>query len=1474
VLLAVGWMFDSLYQPQFEKDGCGVGLVARPDGRALRSVVESGLEILARLAHRGAFGADARTSDGAGLLTAVPHEFFRSRPELHAGLKDEARFAVAQVFEKKSQPGSAIDEFTRLAPEFGCRILAVRAVPVERRGLGKIASLSEPNVIQIFLSVDGDLLKLRRAVESGESRHGLYVCSLSSDTIVYKGLVPPSELAQYFVDLAHPEFTAAFAIVHSRFSTNTLPAWPLAHPFRSTCHNGEINTLRGNLAWMRARNKAGADCAIPTGLSDSASLDHAVEILKSSGRSVAEALMILIPQAWELDEEVAPSVRDFYRYHASRMEPWDGPAAVCFADARHVGATLDRSGLRPCRYSILADGTLILASETGALVLDPTDPERRVVTRGRLGPGQMIAVDLLQKRIVFNETIKRAVSRDHDFASLNKSEFLELSTADDSLSPSAPEPNEERILFDRQRFAVSDEEVRMVLSPMFASGEEPTSSMGNDTPLAVLSEHPQLLFKYFRQGFAQVTNPPIDPIREALVMSLSVNLGARPMIDLASQTACRVLSPCSSRFLTLKSPILSHSDLAGVSRLGFKVTKLELAFEHQTLEESLSILISQAKIAAANGTEVLILSDQNGSLTIPSLLAVASVHHALISDGLRMNLSLVVETGEARDVHHFACLFGFGADAVHPYLAMQIAHTVDPTGVAHEKFKLAIGKGLLTVMSKMGISCLRSYCGAQVFEAIGLSQTVIDQSFPGTVSRVGGLDYKDIERETRERVGGLWVAGEIHYRQDGERHVWNPTTIAKLQHATRTKNLETFREFSVASDLASRGSLRGLLKFKKNVGKGAAPVPIENVEPAASIVKRFTTGAMSFGSLGREAHETLAIAMNRIGGKSNSGEGGESAERFVPLANGDRKNSKIKQVASARFGVTAHYLSSAVELQIKVAQGAKPGEGGKLPGYKVDGVIAKLRHSTAGVTLISPPPHHDIYSIEDLAQLIFDLRRANPDARISVKLVACAGVGTIAAGVVKAGADKILISGDGGGTGASPLSSIKSAGAPWELGLSEAQQTLVLHGLRSRVLVEADGQMRTAQDVAIAACLGAEEFGFSTAPLIVEGCLMMRKCHLNTCPVGVATQDPELRAKFLGQPEHLVNYFFFIANELRILMSQIGVTSVDELVGRTDLLEQIQSSHWKSRNLDLSRLLQQTASAVPGAATERRRTITQVRVPDLLDESILKQAAPAFASTRELAPKIELDVHVTNEDRAIGTSLSYKVAKQFGATGLPPNTIAIRCHGVAGQSFGAFLARGLKLCLFGEANDYVGKGLSGGTIVVRPREAPASQDATSVIAGNACFYGATGGEAFVRGATGERFAVRNSGADVVVESVGDHGCEYMTGGRVIVIGPTGRNFAAGMSGGQAFVFDETDTLSRRLGPADLEIRRLESASETNELKRRIERHVLETESFEGRRLLNQWSTFKNKFWVLTPIEYKRALTSLAPQNVREVEYVG
>ncbi len=1496
-----------LYDPAFEHDACGVGFVAHIKGNRSHEIVEMGLQILDNLVHRGACGCDPETGDGAGILLQVPDAFLRDEcATLGITLPAPDDYGVGVAFLPRSddarrQCEAIVESTTRRE---GQLFLGWRDVPTDSSRIGTQARETEPLIRQFFIG-KGDrtrepdeffrkLYVIRKVIEREAHEatgvpdpDAFYIPSLSARTLIYKGLLLPHQMRTYYPDLTDPRVVSCLALVHQRFSTNTFPSWPLAHPYRYIAHNGEINTVRGNRNWMKAReagltsNLLGDDLPklfplVDMHGSDSATLDNAIELLVAAGRSLPHALMTLIPEAWAENDLLDPALRAFYEYHACLMEPWDGPAAVAFTDGRQIGAVLDRNGLRPARYTVTTDDLVVLASETGVIEFAP----ERVVERGRLQPGMIFLVDTEQGRIRPDAEVKAEIANQSPYG-----EWLEESRIDlSALPPSASSPYEtdhETLLHRQKACGYTNEDLRILIAPLSEKGEEPLGSMGTDTPLSILSHLPQSLYTYFKQLFAQVTNPPIDPIRESLVMSLAGYIGRNG--SLLDET------PENARQIKLSSPIITNAELEKLRDLDgkwhdFRTITLPLLFQVDkpigSLARAVERLCRKASEAIEYGCSVIILSDRGVGPEyghIPSLLAISAVHHHLIREGTRTSVALVLESGEAREVHHFACLLGYGASAINPYLVFETLSElciegIIPASVTPDKatanFVKGVNKGLLKVMSKMGISTLQSYRGAQIFEAVGLAPEMVARYFTGTPSRIGGIGLDDLERDCRhlheqaypktEVRGGLDLepGGQYQWRRSGERHAFNPDSIAKLQSAVRKGDFQTFQEFTrLIDDHAEQAStLRGLLKFAP-VGE---PVPLDEIEPAREIVKRFATGAMSLGSISRESHESLAIAMNRLGGRSNTGEGGEDPDRYEPNANGDSRRSAIKQVASARFGVTTHYLVNADELQIKMAQGAKPGEGGQLPGHKVDEYIGRIRHTTPGVTLVSPPPHHDIYSIEDLAQLIFDLKNVNPVARISVKLVAEVGVGTVAAGVAKAHADHILISGYEGGTGASPLSSIKHAGLPWELGLAETQQVLVLNNLRGRVRVQTDGQMKTGRDVVVAALLGAEEFGFSTAPLVAQGCIMMRVCHLGTCPVGIATQDPVLRAKFEGQPEHVVNYFFFVAEEVRRLMASLGFRTLDEMIGRTDALEVDEAVRfWKARGVDLTHLLRRVD--LPGVAV-RCVEKQDHGLDGALDYHLIDRAKPAL----EDAVPVRFDIQIHNYNRTCGTMLSGEIAKRFGARGLPDDTIHIEFDGSAGQSFGAFLAPGLSLTLRGDVNDYAGKGMSGGQIIVRPPLGALFDAGENVIAGNTLLYGATGGEAFLSGVVGERFAVRNSGAKTVVEGVGDHGCEYMTGGVVVVLGRTGRNFAAGMSGGTAFVHDAKGDFHAHINhdPNLLREAVTDEADQTL-LRSLIEKHTRATGSVRAASLLADWETALPRFVKVISAEYKNLLAARA-----------
>jgi glutamate synthase (NADPH) large chain len=1476
-------LYDSLY----EHDACGLGFVARIDGRRTRETVEEGLEVLLNLEHRGTTGRDPETGDGAGILTQIPDGFFRREcEELGIELPPPGRYGVGVIFEFGEAEGREAEEkLAEICAEEGQELLGFRDVPVEPDAVGKDARSVMPRIRQFFVgrraqdeaAFERKLYVIRRQLHKAvEESHACYVVSLSSRTVIYKGLLKGQQLAPFYPDLGDPNFASAIALVHERFSTNTLGSWELAHPYRYVAHNGEINTLRGNINWMRARESRlesplfGDDLAklspvIAPDQSDSASFDNALELLHLAGRSLPHAVAMMIPEAWENDRLMDPDRRAFYQYHSALMEPWDGPAAIAFTDGRVVGATLDRNGLRPARYSVTKDGRVIMASEDGALRV----PAEEVVERWRLQPGKMLVVDTEQQKLLHDQEVKKPLFKRQPYREWLDEGEIHLSQLPDAEVGSRPEP---ATRFQRQlAFGYTIEDLRVLLTPMAQNGKEPDGSMGTDTPLAVLSENPQLLFSYFKQHFAQVTNPPIDPLREELVMSLNMSLG--PEQNLFGET------PEHCRRILIDQPVLTAGELEKVRNLGDErasTTTLSTLFPVSNgeagMEKALANLCEKAVSAVRGGSAVLVLSDRGVNATqaaLPSLLATAAVHHHLVREGIRTATTLVVETAEAREVHHFALLVGYGATAVNPYLAFETVEAMAGSGLlegvtpeeASKNFVKAIGKGLLKVLSKMGISTLFSYSGAQIFEAVGLDMDFVERHFTGTASRVGGVGLEGLARETLERhqrafeavediAEELDVGGEYQLRMQGQYHQWNQESIPPLQRSVKTGDFETFKAFTRHFDEQSArfSTLRGLFEF------GGEPIPIEEVEPAAEIVKRFTTGAMSLGSISQEAHETLAIAMNRIGGKSNTGEGGEDPRRFVPDDNGDNRRSAIKQVASGRFGVTTEYLVNADQLQIKMAQGSKPGEGGQLPGHKISDYIAKIRYSTPGVGLISPPPHHDIYSIEDLAQLIHDLKNANPAARISVKLVAEVGVGTVAAGVAKAKAEHITVSGHDGGTGASPLSSIKHAGLPWELGIAETQQVLVKNKLRGRVILQTDGQLKTGRDVAVAALLGAEDFAFSTAPLVATGCIMMRVCHLNTCPVGIATQDPELRKRFTGTPENVINYFFFVAEEVREYMAKMGFRTFEEMIGRTDMLETRKAvEHWKARGVDLSAILHE--AEVPNGVAIHHAEKQEHNLAKALDNELIEKCRPAL----EDKEPVRFEQPVLNINRTVGGMLSGEVARRYGNDGLPDGTIRLDMQGVGGQSFGAWLAHGITFSLEGTTNDYVGKGLSGGRLAVFPSRKAAYDVENSVVIGNVALYGATSGEAFFRGFAGERFAVRNSGAHTVVEGVGDHGCEYMTGGVVVVLGETGRNFAAGMSGGVAFVLDESDRFEDLYNPEMVGLEAVESDEDIELLRGMVEKHLEWTGSERAQRILDEWDESLSKFVKVMPNDLKRVL---------------
>ena len=1505
-----------LYNPAYEHDACGVAMVVDIHGRRSRDIVDKAITALLNLEHRGAAGAEPNSGDGAGIMIGIPDRFLRAVCEFD--LPDEGSYATGIAFLPQSSRDAvaACEAVEKIVEAEGLSVLGWRDVPTDDSSLGALARDAMPTFRQLFIGGASGMELERRAYvvrkraehelgtkgpgQDGPGRETVYFPSLSGATLIYKGMLTTPQLRAFYLDLQDERMESALGIVHSRFSTNTFPSWPLAHPFRRIAHNGEINTVTGNENWMRAREALintdlfGADVekifpVCTPGASDSARFDEVLELLHLGGRSLPHAVLMMIPEAWERNESMEPARRAFYAYHSALMEPWDGPASVCFSDGTVVGAVLDRNGLRPSRIWVTDDGLVVMASEAGVLDLDPA----RVVKRMRLQPGRMFLVDTGQGRIISDEEIKAELAAENPYAEWLEREQFHLD--DLPQGPYIRMPHH-RVVARQQAFGFTYEELNLLVAPMARTGAEALGSMGTDTPIAVLSARPRMLFDYFQQLFAQVTNPPLDAIREEVVTSISATLG--PERDLLNPTA----ESCHQ--ILLPHPILRNHELAKLVNLdpedevnghrhGMRSAIIRCLYPVAKggagLRRALDDIRAAASAAIAGGARILILSDRESNETmapIPSLLSVSAVHHHLVRERTRTQVGLVVESGDAREVHHMAMLVGFGAGAVNPYMAFESISDMIDRGVLGEidrdkalsNYIKAAGKGVLKVMSKMGISTVASYTGAQLFQAIGISQQVLDEYFTGLHCAVGGIDLDDIaadvaarhqlayldrpdERAHRE----LEVGGEYQWRREGEYHLFNPDTVFKLQHSTRTGQYEIFKEYTALIDDQSEkmASLRGLLKFKEGV---RPPVPIEEVEPAAEIVKRFSSGAMSYGSISAEAHETLAIAMNRLGARSNSGEGGEAVSRFAHDPNGDWRRSAIKQVASGRFGVTSHYLTNCTDIQIKMAQGAKPGEGGQLPGHKVYPWVAEVRHSTPGVGLISPPPHHDIYSIEDLAQLIYDLKNANPDARIHVKLVSENGVGTVAAGVSKAHADVVLISGHDGGTGATPLTSMKHAGAPWELGLAETQQTLLLNGLRDRIVVQVDGQLKTGRDVVVAALLGAEEFGFATAPLVVSGCIMMRVCHLDTCPVGVATQNPVLRERFTGRPEFVENFFMFIAEEVREFMAALGFRTVNEMVGHVDALDTARAAaHWKARKLDLNPVLHEAESAFMNqdlyCSSRQDHGLGKA-----LDQQLITRSREALDS----GTPVSFSMKISNTNRTVGTMLGHEVTKAHGGDGLPDGTIDITFSGSAGNSFGAFVPRGITLRVHGDANDYVGKGLSGGRIVLRPsKDGPDGYVAAdNIIGGNVILFGATSGQAFISGTVGERFAVRNSGAHAVVEGVGDHGCEYMTGGKVVILGPTGRNFAAGMSGGIAYVYDPQGLLPSNLNPEMVDLEQL-GDDDIEWLRGMLDTHRDATDSDVAQRILADWPRQAGDFVKVMPRDYKRVLQAIA-----EAERVG
>ncbi len=1531
---------QGLYDPRNEHDACGVGFIANIDGTKTNAIVANGLEILVNLDHRGAVGADPLLGDGAGILIQIPDALLRDwAGKQSINLPAAGEYGVAMCFMPQDEAARTFikAQFEKFIAKEGQILLGWREVPTNPAGLGKAVIEQMPVIRQAIigrglLTADQDaferkLLVIRKQVQNPLKqlavKHNLpgltdlYMPSLSTRTIVYKGLLLAGQVGTFYSDLTNPLCQSALALVHQRFSTNTFPSWKLAHPYRFIAHNGEINTVRGNVNWMNARRRTlesdllGADLdkmwpLIPHGQSDTASLDNALELLVAGGYPLAKAMMLLMPEAWAGNPLMNAERRAFYEYYAALMEPWDGPAAVAFTDGRQIGAQLDRNGLRPARFCVTDDGQIIMASESGVLPI----PDHKITRKWRLQPGKMLLIDLEEGRIIEDEEIKASLATAAPYEQwLEATQYkLDALTAGSEAAPPPP-ANDASVLLDKQQaFGYTQEDVSRFLEPMARNGEDPLGSMGTDTPIAVLSAKCRLLYDYFKQNFAQVTNPPIDPIREELVMSLVSMIGPRP--NLLGHHAG------THKRLEVTQPILTNSDMVKIRSVeetldgAFRTATIDITWDAASsaagLEQALKEMCWAATEAVLADANILILSDRAVSsdrIAIPAALATAAVHHHLIRQGLRMQTGLVIETGEAREVHHFCVLAGYGAEAINPYLAFE---TLEDIRVKQElaisaydvqkNYVKAVGKGILKVMSKMGISTYQSYCGAQIFDAVGLRSDFVEKFFTGTVTTIEGVGLLEIAEETVRRHAAAYsdapiyrnmldVGGQYAYRIRGEEHAWTPTSVAALQHAVRGNLPNAYAEFAKSINEQSERllTIRGLMDLKK----AEFAIPLEEVESAKDIVKRFATGAMSYGSISWEAHTTLAVAMNRIGGKSNTGEGGENPARFTPLPNGDSMRSAIKQVASGRFGVTAEYLVNADDIQIKMAQGAKPGEGGQLPGDKVDKTIGATRHSTPGVGLISPPPHHDIYSIEDLAQLIHDLKNVNTRARISVKLVSEVGVGTVAAGVSKARADHVTISGYEGGTGASPLTSLTHAGSPWEIGLAETQQTLLLNGLRSRIAVQVDGGLRTGRDVAIGALLGADEFGFATAPLIAAGCIMMRKCHLNTCPVGVATQDPVLRARFTGQPEHVINYFFFVAEELRAIMAEMGFRTVEEMVGRVDRLDMHKAlHHWKAEGVDLSRILHQVK--LPAGAPLHHTETQNHGLDAALDNDLISAAAPAL----DKGEAVRIERPVRNVNRTVGAMLSGEIARKYGHGGLPDNCINIRLTGVAGQSFGAFLAHGVTLELVGDGNDYVGKGLSGGRVIVRAPDGSTREAGRNIIVGNTVLYGAIAGEAYFAGVGGERFAVRNSGAVAVVEGTGDHGCEYMTGGVVAVLGMTGRNFAAGMSGGVAYVYDADGSFKDRCNMAmvDLEpiaatdnrdstppAQRAHSVSDNGmgdmlghdaaRLRILLERHLLYSGSARAKALLEDWDNALTKFVKVMPRDYARALKNLEAERL-------
>ncbi len=1497
---------QGLYLPEFEHDNCGAGFICSLKGKKSNDIIHKALEILDRLEHRGAVSADGKTGDGAGILIDIPHDFFQEVCSFE--LPKPGNYAVSNVFlpQKENQRNYCISIFEENIKKQGLQLIGWRDVPVNKSVPGRIASETEPFVKQVFIAKEHSEqnyfdFNLRLFIARKTTEHTIinsklsespffYLPSLSTRTIIFKGLLMPQDIKLYYKDLMDPRVVTRLALVHQRFSTNTFPTWDLAQPFRYMCHNGEINTLRGNVTRMRSREELlqsdwfGDEIKnvlpiILPGKSDSATMDMVVELLLMTGRSLPEVMMMLVPEAWEKNTEMSEAKRAFYEFNSCLMEPWDGPASIPFTDGNYIGAVLDRNGLRPSRYSVTKDGYVIMSSETGVVTLEPENIE----FHGRLEPGKMFLVNMEEGRIINDEEIKEEIAQRYPYKKWLSKNLIHLKDIPYNDCPLFLDeaPLEQR----KALFGYTLEDINTIILPMGQYAKEPIGSMGSDTPIAVLSERPQLIYNYFKQLFAQVTNPPLDGIREELITDISLTLGSDHNIFNFTELHCKKLK--------IQNPVISKEDLDKIKNYDahpdYKVVSIPILYDiqrgHNALEEALERILKEASKAVDDGANIIILSDRNASqkkAPIPALLACSHVNSGLQKLRKRSKLSVIIESAEPREVHHFALLFGFGASAINPYLVNEIiAEQIEENDIteysfneAIKNYNKAVGKGILKVMNKIGISTLNSYRGSQLFECIGINSKVVDTYFPNTPTRIQGIGLYEIEKEIskrhqkafkRKEVAAnldLEIGGQYRWRREGEKHLFNPLTIAKLQKSVRGNEPDTYKEYA---DLVNKQSkhlmtIRGLFEFSNY-----DPIPLEEVEPWTEIVKRFKTGAMSYGSISKEAHENLAIAMNRIGGKSNSGEGGEDAERFYKNQNGDWKNSAIKQVASGRFGVTSDYLSNAKEIQIKMAQGAKPGEGGQLPGPKVNPAIAKTRNSTPYVGLISPPPHHDIYSIEDLSQLIYDLKSANREARINVKLVSEVGVGTVAAGVAKAKADVILISGYDGGTGASPLTSLKHAGLPWELGIAEAQQTLVMNDLRNRVVVECDGQLKTGRDVAIACLLGAEEFGFATAPLVASGCIMMRVCHLNTCPVGIATQNPELRKKFKGKPEHVVNYMYFVAQELREIMAKLGFKTVNEMVGQVQKLDRKKAiDHYKANGIDLTPILHQINT--PKGTKFYNTQTQQHHIEESIEFDIIAKAHPAIFRKE----KIALDFPIHNTDRAVGAILSNEISKTYGAKGLPENTLKLNFTGAAGQSFGAFATKGLTMIVNGNTNDYLGKGLSGGKLIIKVPDKATIKPEENVITGNVTLYGATSGEVYINGKAGERFCVRNSGAKAVVEGIGDHGCEYMTGGIAVILGEVGRNFGAGMSGGIAYVLDEKGTFEKRCNKEALNLLAVEENQDIAILRDLIENHYNATLSPLAQRILEHWESILPSFVKVFPEEYRQALIRLENEKLETI----